>query len=1453
VAGQSADVRLRFTIDATQLRKELRTVVGKDMQRATKGLNRSLQKVNRTVESGTKSVSKNAAQTSKLKQAMEGLSSAANIFMGLGLYRLFGAGTRAVREATRAQIEFNQSIAEANSLVSGSASTFEFFEDQVLDVAKQVPQKPSELGAGVYQILSGGILNAADSTEVLKSASRAASAGLTSTEQAAETLVRVLNAYNLEVDQASRVSDLLFQTVKRGIVRFEELGTSLGTVLPVAAAFNVRMEELFGAIQTMTKGGLSARKSTTALRQAIQLIVQPSNKAQEAAKELGVEMGGAALEGKGLIGFFEDFTEKVGLVQPAAQQMIQQMISGQKSFEDTKEDLRQMGGAAEKVAEIFTARRGLMAATLLAGKQFDKFQKNVSATQDSQGAMREAFERTTDSIKAQAQIAQNNLAVAFRDLIPLMKSGAERAVELTRFLSENKRIIADVAVTVTTLVGALAAMKTAMIGASVIKEVATVTSNLGASVAGLTTNYQLSAAATAASAETQKAHAVVTETNTFAIQKMNTALATSAAKMSAFAAVGLGLAGTFLEMRDANEALTFAVQTATASLAAMSTTLYMLKASISPTIAAITGLGAAVFAFAGQKKIGEALQEDVDRVEDFKETLRGTQSDIKRDFFDEIQKNANKTADQFKEAMQRMQEAADQVQMEAGFVPENVQMPSVTAEEARSRAESLRNVNQPGHERVDGGGLSGFFNTIKEDISQAAEGTRQYTAETLNALGITEDLSTVRQQEADQLEQTAKVLEDVTKANNVIDAAMTEAASTFQEQSDLMRETARSNARAMTAERAEEVRAMEAGQEKRQAIADLEDKRASIVEEQMRQAEAATLASELQAQSLGISAQQAKSFASTIVEANGDLKALETASGELAFQVTSTEDRFGEVEEQAETLTERMTEFETAVAQFSSGEMDVESFIGDGVSDFVKEVVRITDDFNNLSSETEKIVGQFERLQKLISALEFIQLVRDLEAGPAIGAAMSDQSVETQIGEAQDFTEDTSRAILEPINRVTQEIESFSLDQAREMVRSMDDKTAQRFASLANQLGETQIQKITEVFSASSMPDELTSRQFQSLFEKAANDAVVAQDQALSKIRRISHFFEDAEFSELRSGFEQLDSAAAQRLRKFLEGVEDEQLSIAADQLKTAMAGRGNTTELGEIMMQLFPERREGGMIPSFEGGGVVPGGDSRPVPALLHGGEMVLTAEQTRKLIKQSENVPSFQEGTSDVSFVDFNQKDAIEAMKEAFSQAEFDADTVDLNFVNRMIDLIFRDAADSAKELSERAGDVAGAMSNMEEPLRFAVDNWTMVNDGLTSVGVSLSNAKTALDAISEVQIMQSMLDMLTSLRTIQDEVGGNRIRNLSSAIEGTQMAILDEGQRFLQSLMTDDPEKLARTLAREMSVKQEIDQSSDTTIVLRISTDADTRGAVEIADRVQRELRRRERQSSGGFARR
>jgi len=209
-----------------------------------------------------------------------------------------------VKESVTKFREFETRLAEVSTILSEDVDQMSRFKAGIESLAITYGQATSDISKGLYDILSAAF-NSSDAMNLLNTSIKASIAGLSDVRTSVKIFTTVLNSYGKSVEQATHVSDVLFQSVIRGKFQFADLEQALGYVVPIAAQAGISFDELSAALSTATRHGLHIDMTARGLALAIQGIVNPSEKAKKAAVKYGVEMDGLSLRILGLKGWFD--------------------------------------------------------------------------------------------------------------------------------------------------------------------------------------------------------------------------------------------------------------------------------------------------------------------------------------------------------------------------------------------------------------------------------------------------------------------------------------------------------------------------------------------------------------------------------------------------------------------------------------------------------------------------------------------------------------------------------------------------------------------------------------------------------------------------------------------------------------------------------------------------------------------------------------------------------------------------------------------------------------------------------------------------------------------------------------------------------------------------------------------------------------------------------------------
>jgi len=227
-------------------------------------------------------------------------------------YDAFKYMHRGLREGIRLAMEFEDTLARVYSLLGeddSPALRSEFAEASRSSMVRYA-QTIETTNRALYDIISAQI-DTNHATEVLNSTMRLAVAEFTDVKIATDAVTTTLNAYNMEASRSADVTDLLSTIVTQGKTTLQDLAPVWGRVAAVGGMFNVQIEDLAASVAIMTQQGLSAGEATTALRQLLLTIMNPTDKAKRAIEQYGLEMDAATLRTKG----FGYIIEQVAKIQ----------------------------------------------------------------------------------------------------------------------------------------------------------------------------------------------------------------------------------------------------------------------------------------------------------------------------------------------------------------------------------------------------------------------------------------------------------------------------------------------------------------------------------------------------------------------------------------------------------------------------------------------------------------------------------------------------------------------------------------------------------------------------------------------------------------------------------------------------------------------------------------------------------------------------------------------------------------------------------------------------------------------------------------------------------------------------------------------------------------------------------------------------------------------------------
>ncbi len=208
----------------------------------------------------------------------------------------------ALSEALTSNIEFVKRISELNSILDSPTEGLTRLSAGAARLSQEFNFPLGQVVEAEYQAVSAQFTSTAQRTDILSASLKLAKVGVMDLNTATNLITGTLNAYGMSSGEADTIAGKFFQTIKDGRVRGDELASSLGKVMPVAAELGVSINEVTTAIVQLTVAGVKAPEASTSLRSALMALIKPSADLRKELRNLGYDSGEQIIAAYGLVG-----------------------------------------------------------------------------------------------------------------------------------------------------------------------------------------------------------------------------------------------------------------------------------------------------------------------------------------------------------------------------------------------------------------------------------------------------------------------------------------------------------------------------------------------------------------------------------------------------------------------------------------------------------------------------------------------------------------------------------------------------------------------------------------------------------------------------------------------------------------------------------------------------------------------------------------------------------------------------------------------------------------------------------------------------------------------------------------------------------------------------------------------------------------------------------------------
>jgi TP901 family phage tail tape measure protein len=224
--------------------------------------------------------------------------------LGTSITALGAPVVAAFAVGVKSALGFDKAVTNVGAVMGLTRDEIDLLKKKLLAIGGDTIFGPQEVADAYYDI-AGGVADASTHMAILEAAVATATAGNADLGSTTNALIAVMNSYKLGADDAGYASDVLTQTVGKGVGTMDEFAAALPSVTGLANSLGISFSDLGGMTAYLTTQGNSASEATTQLSAMMTALLNPNETMKKALGELGFETGQAAIDSLGLVGAYD--------------------------------------------------------------------------------------------------------------------------------------------------------------------------------------------------------------------------------------------------------------------------------------------------------------------------------------------------------------------------------------------------------------------------------------------------------------------------------------------------------------------------------------------------------------------------------------------------------------------------------------------------------------------------------------------------------------------------------------------------------------------------------------------------------------------------------------------------------------------------------------------------------------------------------------------------------------------------------------------------------------------------------------------------------------------------------------------------------------------------------------------------------------------------------------------
>lgn len=260
--------------------------------------------------------------TSDLKNADIALRSAGMAMLGVGT-----AAVGAFAAVVGAAAKFEKEMDFVQAVTAATEDEMDALKAKAIEMGKESIFGPIQLSRAFVELAKAGASVDDIINGVGEAAVSLAAAADVEIPFAGENLLNILNAFQLEAEDATHVADLLAGAANASSVELSDIVTTMRYAGPAANAMGISLEEVNAALTVLGRVGIKGSTAGTSLRFMMTRLVPDTDKAKTALQSLGLtidEATGSVVEFSNQDGSLKNFGDVIQVLKERTQGLNEQ-------------------------------------------------------------------------------------------------------------------------------------------------------------------------------------------------------------------------------------------------------------------------------------------------------------------------------------------------------------------------------------------------------------------------------------------------------------------------------------------------------------------------------------------------------------------------------------------------------------------------------------------------------------------------------------------------------------------------------------------------------------------------------------------------------------------------------------------------------------------------------------------------------------------------------------------------------------------------------------------------------------------------------------------------------------------------------------------------------------------------------------------------------------------------